>query len=607
MRPRTSYIAVKGQWAVLLISLLVTSLLLASSGWASRGIKVVATTSNGSQKEVSLYSGYHALVVGCGNYLRGWPKLPNPVKDAREVAQTLEEMGWQVDLLEDPDWSTLRTALNRLIIGPGRDQEQAILIWYSGHGHTLAEIGGTKLGYIVPVDAPNPDQDELGFMEHAISMRQIESVAKRIRSRHVMMLFDSCFSGAIFQAVRSRPTPYIEEKVSKSVRQFITAGTEDEQVPDRSVFKVVFLQGIKDGYADRNGDGYVTGLELGDYLQEKVVNYTRKAQHPQFGKINDPKLDKGDFVFVIPKPMTKPTQPLTSLEAEHQRIEAEKKRIVQELERLRKEREILKERKALEEARKELEAERKRLEEEKRLLSSLSSLEAERLKVEKEKKIAVEEQERLTRKREQAEQRLPQEIAKRQPETEIKPSGEERPVVAISKSDTQTVQSPKAPAEVQQAYAKPPPTKPQTTPAGRFIDNADGTVTDTKTGLMWQKGGSEEDLTLRGAESYVRELNKNRFGGYSNWRIPEIDELKMLFLDAPVKGMMIDPVFDERIQSCWSSSRIFSGPQNFVRNRGADFKDGITISILVEDTIWKNEGTSHVRAVRGSFDAFKRK
>ena len=53
-----------------------------------------------------------------------------------------------------------------------------------------------------------------------------------------------------------------------------------------------------DGYADLNDDRYVTGEELGAYLQEKVVNYTRKAQHPQYGKINNPKLDKDDFVFV---------------------------------------------------------------------------------------------------------------------------------------------------------------------------------------------------------------------------------------------------------------------------------------------------------------------
>lgn len=263
-----------------------------------RGIRVLTRDLQGTTKQIRLYSGYHALVVGCGAYRNGWPALPNPVRDAREVKDTLEKLGWSVDLLEDPDWGSLRRGLNELITGPGRDKESAILFWFSGHGHTLAEAGDMKLGYIVPVDAPDPDRNELGFMEKSISMRQIETVARRIQSRHVLMVFDSCFSGAVFQAVRAKPSPYIKEKIAKPVRQFITAGTEDEQVPDKSVFKEVFLQGIRDAYADRNEDSYVTGLEIGDYLQEQVVNYSRGGQHPQFGKINDPKLDKGDFVFV---------------------------------------------------------------------------------------------------------------------------------------------------------------------------------------------------------------------------------------------------------------------------------------------------------------------
>lgn len=277
----------------------------------TKGIHVKAKRVDGATTSIRLYSGYHALIVGCSDYRSGWPYLSSPVKEAREVADLLKDMGWDVKLLEDPDWKTLRRSLNKLIIGPGRKKDKAILFWFSGHGHTLEEVGGRALGYIVPVDAPNPDRDEMGFMEHAISMRQIETVAKRIKARHVLMLFDSCFSGAIFQAVKSRPSPYIQEKVSKPVRQFITAGTEDEQVPDRSVFKVVFLQAIKDGYADRNKDGYITGLELGDYLQEQVINYSQKAQHPQFGKINDPKLDKGDFVFALK--MSLPSPPVTPL------------------------------------------------------------------------------------------------------------------------------------------------------------------------------------------------------------------------------------------------------------------------------------------------------
>lgn len=53
-----------------------------------------------------------------------------------------------------------------------------------------------------------------------------------------------------------------------------------------------------EGDADLSGDGYITGSELGMYLSNKVVNYTRRQQHPQYGKINNPGLDRGDFIFV---------------------------------------------------------------------------------------------------------------------------------------------------------------------------------------------------------------------------------------------------------------------------------------------------------------------
>jgi len=237
--------------------------------------------------------------VGCGDYQSGWPRLPNPVKDAREVATTLKNMGWKVDLLENPEGSLFLRKLNQLIVGPGRDKDKGILLWFSGHGYTLKEADGLSLGYLVPIDAPDPEKDEIGFMEKAVSMRYIETVAKRIQAKHVLMAFDSCFSGAIFQMVRAKPSAYIQEKVGEPVRQFITAGNEAEQVPDRSVFKDVFIQGIHKGYADRNNDGYVTGEELGSYLQENVINYSKKTQHPQYGKINNPMLDKGDFIFQL--------------------------------------------------------------------------------------------------------------------------------------------------------------------------------------------------------------------------------------------------------------------------------------------------------------------
>ncbi len=81
------------------------------------------------------------------------------------------------------------------------------------------------------------------------------------------------------------------------MRQFLTSDGADEAVPDKSVFAQQFVNGLH-GEADINQDDYITGTELGEFLQNSVVNYTRGRQHPQYGKIRNPMLGKGDFVFV---------------------------------------------------------------------------------------------------------------------------------------------------------------------------------------------------------------------------------------------------------------------------------------------------------------------
>jgi hypothetical protein len=434
---------------------------------ASRGILVKTQTSSGSSRQIKLYSGYHALVVGCGDYRAGWPRLPHPVDDAREVAATLKQLDWEVELLEDPGWDRLDTALSRLITGPGRSKDKAVLFWFSGHGHTLEEADGTKLGYIVPVDAPMPAQDEIGFMRRAIDMRQIETVAKRIRAKHVLMVFDSCFSGALFTMVRASPSHYIEEKIAAPVREFITAGRENEQVPDRSVFKIVFIQGIKDGYADLNRDGYVTGGELGAYLQEKVINYSRKEQHPQFGKINNPKLDKGDFVFVL-KRMEPPVQSKIDLEAEKKQLDAEAAKVEQELQ----ESEQIK---ALIAKRKKLEAERRRLE-----LQKQAIIENQR------KEIKTQTSETETPKLAS----IPKEVQKAKIALRKEPK-------ILSRRDIKNMLLKYHFFDVER--------NPAGNFANDFIANPDGTIIDKATGLMWQKSGSSKSLTNKLAKRLTGE------------------------------------------------------------------------------------------------------
>jgi len=276
---------------IIILSALIVSLFFTVNLPAKqRGIRIVAK----SGQSLYLYKDYHALVVGVSDYNK-WPDLPNAVKDAKEVASTLRGLGFTVKTLLDPTSKQLKTAFSDIAFGIGSERNRAVLFYFAGHGETLKLADGTELGYIIPKDCPLKTRNPIGFDDKAISMKDIEVLALKVKSKHFLMLFDSCFSGSLFNLVRAAPVD-ITEKSAKPVRQFITAGGPGEQVPDRSIFKIVFLDGIK-GYADLNGDGYVTGSELGMHLQDKVVNYTRGGQHPQYGKINNPKLDKGDFIF----------------------------------------------------------------------------------------------------------------------------------------------------------------------------------------------------------------------------------------------------------------------------------------------------------------------
>ena len=64
---------------------------------------------------------------------------------------------------------------------------------------------------------------------------------------------------------------------------------------------------------------------------------------------------------------------------------------------------------------------------------------------------------------------------------------------------------------------------------GSFIAYDDGTVFDTKTKIMWWSKSTEQVKNW----SNVQNNSKNfRGGGYSDWRVPSIDELKTIYVES---------------------------------------------------------------------------
>ncbi len=265
---------------------------------AIRGIRTIKIPDE-QGRQVELYNQSHALVIGVSDYTSGWPRLPGIDRDIRRVRTTLEKHGFRVETVINPDRERLEIVFNDFIARYGRDSENRLLFYFAGHGHTLKLPDGREMGYIVPVEAANPNTNRDAFLNKAIDMYQIEGYARRILSKHALFLFDCCFSGSIFSLSRAVPD-VISYKTALPVRQFITSGSADEKVSDESIFNRQFVSALE-GEGDLNGDGFVTGAELGQFLQDKVINYSRNTQHPQYGKIRDPNLDKGDFVFQLPR------------------------------------------------------------------------------------------------------------------------------------------------------------------------------------------------------------------------------------------------------------------------------------------------------------------
>ena len=68
--------------------------------------------------------------------------------------------------------------------------------------------------------------------------------------------------------------------------------------------------------------------------------------------------------------------------------------------------------------------------------------------------------------------------------------------------------------------------------AKRFVDNGDGTVTDLETKLIWKQTDSFQDTSKWNnwfrAQEYIQSLNIEKFAGYSDWRMPTLEEAESL-------------------------------------------------------------------------------
>lgn len=258
--------------------------------------KVDSTSSKATQnteQNDNKYRNKYAVLIGINGYTY-WPGLEFAVNDAKVLERHLKKLGYKTITLFDKEatrGNILKTLGYKLsqVVG----ENDSVIIYFAGHGHTESLIGGGKEGYIIPVEANTEDS----FLS-AISMHQLKSITKRIKAKHILFLMDSCYSGMGFTrsaGISKSENQYINKIMSYRAVQMITAGGMNEQVLEQNghgVFTKSLLDGLN-GKADLDKDGYITASELGTFIRPEVSKKSDYKQTPNFGRFEG----EGEYVF----------------------------------------------------------------------------------------------------------------------------------------------------------------------------------------------------------------------------------------------------------------------------------------------------------------------
>ena len=123
-----------------------------------------------------LYGKSHALVISNTEY-RNWPRLGNAVKNGRMISEALKEQGFGVTLVANLGHQAMIQTLEEFFTNKGKDSAARLLVVFNGHGHTIGDTG-----YLVPIDAPGPDDTVRFHTECRIKPHELGQATHQRRS-----------------------------------------------------------------------------------------------------------------------------------------------------------------------------------------------------------------------------------------------------------------------------------------------------------------------------------------------------------------------------------------------------------------------------------------
>ena len=243
------------------------------------------------------FGNYYALIIGNSDYQK-IPRLDTPVNDARAVEKVLKQKyGFKTKLLINATRYQILSELNKL---RGKlTEKDNLMIYYAGHG----ELDNVNMrGHWLPVDA---DADNTA---NWISTVALTDILNAMSVKHILVVADSCYSGAMTRASLARldsgvsaeeKSEWLKAMLKARSRTVLTSGglkpVMDGGGGDHSVFAKAFINAL------RNNNDLLEGQVLYRNVSSGIVSIAAQygiEQVPVYAPIRYAGHENGEFFFV---------------------------------------------------------------------------------------------------------------------------------------------------------------------------------------------------------------------------------------------------------------------------------------------------------------------
>lgn len=226
----------------------------------------------------------YALVVGIEQYA-GLPDAQFAARDSEAVRDHLIAMGYPArNVVYLTGQNATRAGIQKYLnewLPRNVKPESAVFFYYSGHGAPDAKTGQA---YLVPWDG---DPGFLGTTAYPLD--EVYAALNKLRAKEVVVVLDSCFSGAGGRSVLAKgvrpmvitvdPGFLPQGKMvlfAAASREEMTGGLDDQ---GHGIFTYYFLKGLSG--AAKDSGGAVTLKGLYEYVKPLVQDAARRQNRDQ--------------------------------------------------------------------------------------------------------------------------------------------------------------------------------------------------------------------------------------------------------------------------------------------------------------------------------------